>query len=67
MRFRRGKYKGQLISKVQQHDPGYIRWCKENTPWILKKPKVKAALINGLATLRADPAALIPEQMGSGP
>ena len=41
MRFPRGKYKGQLISEVQQCDPGYIRWCKENTPWMLKQPKVK--------------------------
>tara|TARA_R110000796_G_scaffold104011_5_gene213540 strand:- start:1620 stop:1850 length:231 start_codon:yes stop_codon:yes gene_type:complete len=41
MRFPRGKYKGQLISEIQQYDPGYIRWCKENTPWMLKQPKVK--------------------------
>ena len=41
MVFPRGKYKGQLISEVQQYDPGYIRWCKENTPWMLKQPKVK--------------------------
>ncbi len=39
MRFSRGKYKGQLISEVQQYDPGYIRWCKENTPWMLNQPK----------------------------
>ncbi len=42
MRFPRGKYKGRLISEVQQYDPSYIRWCKENTPWMLKAvtPKV---------------------------
>ena len=39
MILRSGKYKGQLISEVQQYDPGYIRWCKENTPWMLKQPK----------------------------
>ena len=43
MRFPRGKYKGQLISEVQQYDPGYIRWCKENTPWMLKQPKINTA------------------------
>ena len=43
MRFPRGKYKGQLISEVQQYDPGYIRWCRENTPWMLKQPKNNAA------------------------
>ena len=41
MILRSGKYKGQLISEVQQYDPGYIRWCKENTPWMLKQPKTK--------------------------
>ena len=41
MRFPRGKYKGRLISEVQEYDPGYIRWCKENTPWMLNQPKVK--------------------------
>jgi hypothetical protein len=41
MRFPRGKYKGRLISEIHQYDPGYIRWCKENTPWMLKQPKLK--------------------------
>jgi len=39
MRFPRGKYKGRLISEVERYDPGYIRWCKENTPWMLNQPK----------------------------
>ena len=45
MRFPRGKYKGQLISEVQQYDPGYIRWCKLNTPWMFNtsKPKTNSA------------------------
>ena len=45
MRFPRGKYKGRLISEVQEYDPGYIRWCKENTPWMLNAvaPKVNKA------------------------
>jgi len=41
MRFPRGKYKGRLISEIQQYDPGYIRWCKENAPNMLKSPKPK--------------------------
>tara|TARA_B110000259_G_scaffold92166_1_gene106880 strand:- start:976 stop:1206 length:231 start_codon:yes stop_codon:yes gene_type:complete len=41
MRFPRGKYKGQLISEVQQYDPGYIIWCRENTPWMFNTPKPK--------------------------
>ena len=41
MRFPRGKYKGRLISEIERYDPGYIRWCKENTPWMLKQPKIK--------------------------
>jgi hypothetical protein len=41
MRFPRGKYKGRLISEIQQYDPGYIRWCKENAPGMLNVPKPK--------------------------
>ncbi|MDC6464897.1 hypothetical protein PQZ39_00535 [bacterium] len=42
MIFPRGKYKGRLISDIERLDPGYIRWCKENTPWMLQvsKPKI---------------------------
>jgi len=42
MIFPRGKYKGRSISDIERLDPGYIRWCKENTPWMLQasKPKV---------------------------
>lgn len=42
MIFPRGKYKGRLISDIERLDPGYIRWCKENTPWMLQasKPRV---------------------------
>tara|TARA_B110000977_G_C10949883_1_gene444222 strand:+ start:444 stop:674 length:231 start_codon:yes stop_codon:yes gene_type:complete len=45
MVFPRGKYKGQLISDVEQYDPSYVRWCKTNTPWMFKssKPKTSAA------------------------
>ena len=45
MKFPRGKYKGRLISEIQQYDPGYIRWCKENAPGMLNvsKPKVNKA------------------------
>lgn len=42
MVFPRGKYKGKLISEVQQYDPGYVRWCKENTPWMFNTPKPKS-------------------------
>ena len=41
MRFPRGKYKGKLISEVQEYDPGYVRWCKINTPWLFKTSKPK--------------------------
>tara|TARA_B110000977_G_scaffold135762_1_gene172633 strand:- start:471 stop:695 length:225 start_codon:yes stop_codon:yes gene_type:complete len=41
MQFPRGKYKGRLISDIERSDPGYIRWCKENTPWMLKISKPK--------------------------
>jgi len=41
MKFSRGKYKGRLISEIERYDPSYIRWCKENTPWILNTPKPK--------------------------
>ena len=38
MIFPRGKYKGRLISDIEILDPGYIRWCKENTPWMINTP-----------------------------
>jgi hypothetical protein len=42
MILRSGKYKGQSWTDVQQFDPGYIRWIRENRPEMLKfsKPKV---------------------------
>ena len=43
MILRSGKYKGQSWTDVQQFDPGYIRWIRENRPEMLKfsQPKVK--------------------------
>ena len=41
MRFPRGKYKGKSIAEVEMTDPGYIRWCRENTPWMLEQAKPK--------------------------
>jgi hypothetical protein len=41
MRFPRGKYKGRSIAEVEMIDPGYIRWCRENTPWMLEQAKPK--------------------------
>ena len=43
MVLRSGKYKGQRWTDVQQFDPGYIRWIRENRPEMLKfsKPKTK--------------------------
>lgn len=45
MILRSGKYKGQRWTDVQQFDPGYIRWIRENRPEMLKshtpKPKEK--------------------------
>lgn len=42
MILRSGKYKGQSWTDVQQFDPGYIRWIRENRPEMLKAPKTKA-------------------------
>jgi len=39
MVLRSGKYKGQSWTDVQQFDPGYIRWIRENRPEMLKVPK----------------------------
>jgi len=39
MVLRSGKYKGQSWTDVQQFDPGYIRWIRENRPEMLKAPK----------------------------
>jgi hypothetical protein len=43
MILRSGKYKGHSWVDVQQFDPGYIRWIRENRPEMLKfsQPKVK--------------------------
>jgi len=43
MILRSGKYKGQSWTDVQQFDPGYIRWIRENRPEMLKShtPKPK--------------------------
>ena len=43
MILRSGKYKGQSWTDVQQFDPGYIRWIRENRPEMLKfsQPKLK--------------------------
>lgn len=43
MILRSGKYKGQRWTDVQQTDPGYIRWIRENRPEMLKfsQPKAK--------------------------
>lgn len=43
MILRSGKYKGQSWTDVQQFDPGYIRWIRENRPEMLKfsQPKPK--------------------------
>ena len=43
MILRSGKYKGQRWTDVQQFDPGYIRWIRENRPEMLKfsQPKAK--------------------------
>lgn len=39
MILRSGKYKGQNWTEVQQIDPGYINWIRENRPEMLKFPK----------------------------
>ena len=42
MILRSGKYKGQSWTDVQQFDPGYIRWIRENRPEMLKTPHHKS-------------------------
>ena len=41
MTFRFGKYKGYALSDVEQIDPGYIRWARQNAPNLIPKPHVK--------------------------
>ena len=42
MILRSGKYKGQSWTDVQQFDPVYIRWIRENRPEMLKTPHHKS-------------------------
>lgn len=36
--FRFGKYKGYTLADVEQIDPGYIRWARQNAPNLIPKP-----------------------------
>jgi len=37
MTFKYGKYKGYKLTDVEQMDPGYIRWAKQNAPNLIPK------------------------------
>lgn len=41
MIFRSGKHAGKTLQEVQEIDPSYIAWVKENRPEMLKERKVK--------------------------
>lgn len=41
MTFRYGKYKGYSLAEVEQLNPGYIRWARQNSPNLIPKPPQK--------------------------
>ena len=41
--FRGGKHNGKSYGIVRKIDPGYITWCEENAPNMLKEKKKPAA------------------------
>lgn len=43
MIFRSGKHAGKSLKEVQEVDPYYITWVKENRPEMLKERKIKEA------------------------
>lgn len=43
MIFWAGKHKGSSIELVRKIDPGYISWCEENAPNMLKEKKKPVA------------------------
>jgi len=42
MIFQYGKYKGYKLIDVEQMDPGYIRWAKQNAPNLIPKRPVRS-------------------------
>jgi hypothetical protein len=42
MIFQYGKYKGYKLTDVEQMDPGYIRWAKQNAPNLIPKRPVRS-------------------------
>jgi|SaaInl6LU_22_DNA_1037377.scaffolds.fasta_scaffold127320_1 hypothetical protein len=40
MKIRSGKYEGYTVNEVNQIDPSYIEWVRENRPEMLKERKV---------------------------
>ena len=41
MVFRYGKYKGYSLADVEQINPGYVRWARQNAPNLIPKPPQK--------------------------
>lgn len=39
--FRGGKHNGKTYGEVKKKDPGYIYWCEQNAPGMLKEKKAK--------------------------
>jgi hypothetical protein len=39
--FKGGKHSGKSYGLVKKIDPGYISWCEENAPGMLKEKKPK--------------------------
>lgn len=39
-KFRSGKYTGKTIEEIEIIEPGYIEWCKQNRPEMLR-PTIK--------------------------
>lgn len=37
--FKGGKHNGKSYGLVKKIDPGYISWCQENAPYMLKEKK----------------------------
>ncbi len=51
--FRGGKHKGKSYGIVRKIDPGYISWCEDNAPNMLKEKKKPAAPV--AASVRKEP------------
>lgn len=51
--FRGGKHNGKSYGIVRKIDPGYISWCEENAPNMLKEKKKPAVKVE--TSIRKEP------------